>query len=73
MKDGGIIGSVLLAFIAVVIIMNLIPSLVDTNAVVQADADASELTKMASSMGEWMLPLGGIVAAGFLVFRQVKR
>ena len=66
------ITTVLLAVIAVLFILNLIPEVIDANQTVQNDADAHTLTKTMSNMGEWLLVAGGIMAGVWVVFKKIK-
>lgn len=64
------IESIILIFIAIIIIYKLIPNLSSSNAEVQASENASAMAKFSAGLGEWMFPLLGIVAVVFLLFRH---
>lgn len=63
---------VMMAFVTVLVLLNLVAPLVDADAINQADADAHAITKLASAMGQWLLPIAGVIASAFLVFRKIK-
>lgn len=67
------IQSIIMIFIAIVIIYQLIPNISNDNQVVQASANASAMAKFSAGLGEWMFPLLGIVAVVFLLFKGKKK
>lgn len=67
----GVIVTILLAFVAILVVLNLVAPLVDADAINQADTDAHDITKLASGMGQWLLPLAAVIAGAMLVFRKI--
>lgn len=69
-EHGGVnIQTIIMIFIAIVIIYQLIPVIGSSNVVVQASTNASSMSKFAAGLGEWMFPLLGIIAVVFLLFK----
>lgn len=66
------IQSIIMIFIAIVIIYQLIPNIGNSNVEVQASENASAMAKFAAGLGEWMFPLLGIIAVVFLLFKGKK-
>ncbi len=58
----GLLMAVVMAFVAVYVVYYMVPELITANQVVQTDENASDMTKMAANLGEWLMPIGGIVA-----------
>lgn len=65
--------TIVMVFVAIVIIYQLIPEIGSSNAVVQASTNASSMAKFAAGLGEWMFPLLGIIAVVFLLFKGKKK
>jgi len=69
----GKVESIIMIFIAIVIIYQLIPNISSSNTTVQNTANVSIMAKFAAGLGEWMFPLLGIVAVVFLLFTRGKK
>jgi hypothetical protein len=67
------IQTIIMIFIAIVILYQLIPQIGSSNAVVQASTNASSMAKFAAGLGEWMFPLLGIIAVVLLLFKGKKK
>jgi len=65
--------SIIMIFIAIVIIYQLIPQIGSGNTTVQASANSSAMAKFSAGLGEWMFPLLGIIAVVFLLFKGKNR
>jgi hypothetical protein len=63
------IQTIIMIFIAIVILYQLIPQISSSNTTVQASTNASDMAKFAAGLGEWMFPLLGIIAVVFLLFK----
>lgn len=66
------IGSMVLMFIGAMMIFGFIPGLIEQNAVVQADANADNITKLFSGFLVWALPagaIGGIILGAMRLFK----
>jgi hypothetical protein len=73
MEAGSVgIQTIIMVFIAIVIIYQLIPTLSADNQTVQSSANVSTMGKFAAGLGEWMFPLLGIIALVFLFVRSRK-
>jgi hypothetical protein len=66
-----IVGLIIMAFVAIVVVFQLVPTLVSSNSTVQASS-AQSITKLAANMGEWLLPLGAIVLGGWLLLKRIR-
>lgn len=64
--------SILMAFVILMVIFQLIPEFVDANTLIQADTDASALTKLAGNLAEWGLPVGATIAVITSIIRGNK-
>jgi hypothetical protein len=67
------IQSIIMIFIAIVILYQLIPQISSSNTTVQNATNVSAMAKFSAGLGEWMFPLLGIIAVVFLLFRGKDR
>lgn len=67
------IQTIIMIFIAIVILYQLIPQISSSNATVQASVNSSAMAKFAAGLGEWMFPLLGIIAVVFLLFKGKQK
>ncbi|MCP4608956.1 MAG: hypothetical protein GY845_09615 [Planctomycetes bacterium] len=58
----GLLTAVVMGFVAAYVVYYMVPDLITANQVIQTDVNASDMTKMAANLGEWLLPIGGIIA-----------
>jgi hypothetical protein len=72
-QAGGVsIETIIMIFVAIIILYQLIPQISNANSMVQASTNATTMAKFAAGLGEWMFPLLGIVAVVFLLFKRRK-
>jgi hypothetical protein len=58
----------ILAVVAIVVIYKFIPTLGNANVELQSSANVSAMTKTMGGIGEWLIPVGVILAMGLGAF-----
>jgi hypothetical protein len=62
----------MLSMVGLLVVFKVMPMLGTENQAVQASENVSDMGKTMAGIGEWLLPVAGILALGFLVFSKVR-
>lgn len=64
----GILVYAILAVVAIVVVYKFLPTLGSANSELQASENVSAMTKTMGGIGEWLIPVGVILAMGLGAF-----
>ncbi len=68
----GLMVAVVMGFVVIMVIYKMIPMLSHENVSIQASTEVTSTGKEMVGLGEWLFPLGGVLAGVFFLFKKMK-